>query len=76
MDIKTKYDLGQSVFYMNNNQVKESVINKILAEVIYRIGYKRKGYIEMSVSYYLADSNLLYEEGKLFPTKEELLKFL
>ena len=76
MDIKTKYDLGQSVFYVNNNQVKESVINKILAEVRYRIGYKRKGYIEMSVSYYLADSNLLYEEGKLFPKKEELLKFL
>ena len=76
MDIKTKYELRQSVFYMNNNQVKESVINQILAEVRYRIGYKRKVYIDMSVSYYLLDSNLLYEEGKLFPTKEELLKSL
>ena len=76
MEIKTKYDIGQRVFYMNNNQVKESVINQILAEVRYRIGYKRKAYIEMSVSYYLVDSNLLYEEGKLFHTKEELLKSL
>ena len=76
MDIKTKYDIGQSVFYMDSNQVKKSVINQILAEVRYRIGYKRKAYIEMSVSYYLVDSNLLYEEGKLFHTKEELLKSL
>ena len=76
MDIKTKYDLGQSVFYLNNNQVKESVINQILVEVRHRIGYKRKFIIEMSASYYLVDSNLLYEEGKLFSTKEELLKSL
>ena len=76
MDIKTKYELGQSVFYMNNNQVNESVINQIFVEVRHRIGYKRNFIIDMSVSYYLVDSNLLHEEGKLFPTKEELLKSL
>ena len=76
MDIKTKYDIGQSVFYMDNNQVKESIINQILAEVRYRIGYKRKSIIEVSVSYYLVDSNRLYEERYIFPTKEELLKSL
>ena len=77
MDIKTKYDLRQSVFYMDNNQVKESVINQILAEVRHRIDYKHKVHIEvMSVSYYLVDSNLLYKEEKLFLTKEELLKSL
>ena len=76
MDIKTKYDLGQSVFFMNNNHVNESVINQISAEVRYRIGYKRKVNIDVSVSYYLVDSNLLYEERKLFLTKEELLKSL
>ena len=76
MDIKTKYDIGQSVFYMDNNQVKESIINQILAEVRYRIGYKRKSIIEVSVSYYLVDSNRLNEERYIFPTKEELLKSL
>ena len=76
MDIKTKYDLMQSVFYMDNNQVNESVINQILVEVRHRIGYKRKFIIDMSVSYYLVDSNRLYEERYLFPTKEELLKSL
>ena len=76
MDIKTKYDLRQSVFYLNNNQVKESVINQILVEVRHRIGYKRKFIIEVSVSYYLVDSNRLYEERELFLTKEELLKSL
>ena len=76
MDIKTKYEPGQSVFYMDNNQVKESVINQIHAEVRHRIGYKRISIIEVSVSYYLVDSNRLYEERYLFPTKEELLKSL
>ena len=76
MDIKTKYDLSQSVFYMNNNQVNESVVNQILVEVRHRIRYKGKVHIEVRPPYYLADSNLLYEEGKLFLTKEELLKSL
>ena len=76
MDIKTKYDIGQSVFYMDNNQVKESVINNIFAEVRYRIGYKRNFIIDMSVSYYLVNSNRLYKERELFLTKEELLKSL
>ena len=76
MDIKTKYDLGQSVFYMNNNQVNESVINQIFVEVRHRIGYKRNFIIDMSVSYFLVNSNLLYKERELFLTKEELLKSL
>ena len=76
MDIKTKYDLRQSVFYMDNNQVKESVINQIFVEVRHRIGYKRNFIIDMSVSYYIVNSNRLYEERELFLTKEELLKSL
>ena len=76
MDIKTKYDLGQSVFYMNNNQVNESVINQIFVEVRHRIGYKRNFIIDISVSYYLVNSNRLYKERELFLTKEELLKSL
>ena len=76
MEIKTKYDIGQSVFYMNNNQVNESVINQIFVEVRHRIGYKRNFIIDMSVSYYLVNSNRLYKERELFLTKEELLKSL
>ena len=76
MDIKTKYDIGQSVFYMNNNQVNESVINQILVEVRRRIGYKSNFIIEESVFYYLVNSNRLYKERELFLTKEELLKSL
>ena len=76
MDIKTKYDLRQSVFYIDNNQVKESVIDQIFVEVRHRIGYKRNFIIDVSVSYYIVDSNRLYEERELFLTKEELLKSL
>lgn len=76
MDIKTKYDLGQSVFYMDNNQVNESLINQILVEVRHRITYKGKVIIEVSISYYLVNSNRLYKERDLFLMKEELLKSL
>ena len=37
MDIKTKYDLRQSVFYMDNNKVKEGVIERIYIGVQYKL---------------------------------------
>lgn len=69
MDIKTKYDLGQSVFFMEDNRVKEDIIDSIHIDVKY-LGSKRVGKF-----YYRIGGNP-YLEQKLFPTKEELLKSL
>ena len=71
MEIKTKYDPGQSVFHMDNNKVNESAIERISIE----IRYKMDG-ITVKPFYRLFSKNTWYEENELFPTKEELLKSL
>ena len=72
MDIKTKYDLGQSVFFMKDNKVKTSAIKQISIDVWYN-KYKE---ISMRIQYYLFFADQFYEEDNLFLTKEELLKSL
>ena len=71
MDIKTKYEPGQSVFHMDNNKVNERAIERISIEV----RYKMEG-ITVRTFYRLFNINTFYEENELFPTKEELLKSL
>ena len=72
MDIKTKYDLGQSVFFMKDNKVETSAIKQISIDVWYN-GYKE---IRMRIQYYLFSADQFYGEEDLFLTKEELLKSL
>ena len=72
MDIKTKYGLGQSVFFMKDNKVETSAIKQISIDVWYN-KYKE---IRMSIHYYLFSADQFYEEDNLFLTKEELLKSL
>lgn len=72
MDIKTKYDLGQSVFFMKDNKVETSAIKQISIDVWYN-KYKE---IRMRIHYYLFSADQFYEEDNLFLTKEELLKSL
>ena len=69
MDIKTKYDLGQSVFFIEDNRVKEDIIDSI------RIDIKYLGGIRVGRFIYRIGGEPYLEE-KLFPTKEELLKSL
>ena len=69
MDIKTKYDLGQRVFFMEDNRVKEDIIDSIRIDVKY-LGNKIVGR-----SYYRIGV-MLYLESYLFLTEEELLKSL
>ena len=72
MDIKTKYDIGQSVFFMDNNKVQEGTIDRIHIEVRYNGGKDNK----VRISYSLFTTSKFYEDKELFPTKEELLKSL
>ena len=71
MDIKTKYEPGQSVFYMDNNKVKEGAIERIHIGVQYKWDD-----IKVRISYSLFATNKYYEDDEIFPTKEELLKSL
>ncbi len=72
MDIKTKYDLGQSVFFMKDNKVETSAIKQISIDV----WYNKDEEIRMRIHYYLFSADQFYEEDNLFLTKEELLKSL
>ena len=71
MDIKTKYDLRQSVFYMDNNKVKEGAIDRIHIDAQYNAEDNK-----VKISYRLFTSAKYYEDDEIFPTKEELLKSL
>ena len=72
MDIKTKYDLGQSVFFMKDNKVATSAIKQISPDV----WYNKDNEMRMRIRYYLFLGDHDYEEDNLFLTKEELLKSL
>ena len=71
MDIKTKYEIGQRVFYMDNNKVKEGTIDRIHIDAQYNANYNK-----VKISYRLFTTAKFYEDNELFPTKEELLKSL
>ena len=71
MDIKTKYEIGQRVFYMDNNKVKEGTIDRIYIDAQYNANYNK-----VKISYRLFTTAKFYEDNELFPTKEELLKSL
>ena len=72
MDIKTKYDLGQSVFFMKDNKVETSAIKQINIDV----WYNKDKEISMRIHYYLFSADQFYKEDNLFLTKEQLLKSL
>ena len=71
MDIKPKYDIGQSVFYMDSNRVKEDKIDRIRIDVRYNAED-----IKVRISYSLFTTTKFYIDEELFLTKEELLKSL
>ena len=69
MDIKTKYDIGQSVFFIEDNWVKEDIIDSIHIDIKY-LGSKRVERI-----YYMIEGKP-YLESEFISTKEEPLKSL
>ena len=80
MDIKTKYDIGQSVFYMSENRVRKGIIKRINIEcqdevnlVISPMGKSVSVFYCVETPHFIDFS---VAEYKLFPTKEDLLKSL
>ncbi len=71
MEIKTKYDIGQRVFYMDNNKVKEGTIDRIYIDAQYNAKDNK-----VKIYYRLFTTAKFYKDNELFPTKEELLKSL
>ena len=82
MTIETKFDIGDRVFYVEKNKVKESIITDI--EII--VGLKKeagminydniKASIKREIYYVDMNRDLKFHPRWLFKTKEELLKSL
>ena len=62
-----KFNVGDTVYYMEDNKVESSIITSITY-------YIRKN--EINLTYYLNDYTLSKEESKLFSSKIELLNSL
>ena len=72
MEIKTKFNLRQKVYFMWGNKVQSLQIDSISAKAIAIGG----GENDIEISYKLCGLTDSFDEKNLFATKEELLKSL
>lgn len=81
MDIKTKFDIGSTVFFMYNNKVATGRVTKITITIIDR----KKNGADCGTIMYEVNPNIPLDncpcvlsmyEFEIFGTKEELLKSL
>lgn len=76
MNIETKYDAGQKVFFIYQNQVQHVAIGSVKTETsfIYPNSHRILYYIDMPAGNVMKE--VIFDEGQLFSTKEDLLKSL
>jgi len=67
MKIETKYSIGQTVYFLESNSVRNGRITKIFIETTED---------KTEVEYRNSDSQNIFEEIKLFKSKKELLENL
>ena len=70
MTIKTKFKVGDNVFFMHNNKVQEGTIKKITVTVESCIEVRYK----VEIKGYFTNKSLL--ESKAFSSKKDLLNSL
>jgi hypothetical protein len=77
MTIETKYDIGDEVWVIIENEVQKLRIQecKVSTARATRSEYGKFQVIEYRIVYYFGDGEWV-SESKCFPTKEELLKSL
>jgi hypothetical protein len=82
MAAKTKFRLGQEVFYMDGNRVKSGIVGCIEIKMAMTSGRPdERGEMEQRNSYGLltgwsVPSSASFCESRLFPSKKDLLKTL
>ena len=74
MDIKTKYNIGDKVFYIHNNQLCKGAVHDIHV-LVFPDGLKRNISISYSIRNFSILKSLIFEKD-LFGTKEELINNL
>ena len=78
MEIKTKYDLGQTVWFMNGTRPAEGIVKYIKLEVdtysASDLGYQINN--EQYRVRYSAGSDIIINANKLFESKKALKEYL
>ena len=79
MEIKTKYNICNTVFFIEKGKIRKDVIDQIsitystIQRVMYEnVEWDRK--LKLTISYYINQE--WYDEEVLYPSKEELLNSL
>lgn len=72
MEIKTKYSIGDKVWFKHNDLILEGEISSIAIKKYNYISYRIVANVNQIGTYLTFNM----EESKIFPTKEELLKSL
>ena len=79
MEIKTKYNICNTVFFIEKGKIRKDVIDKISItySTIQRVMYENVEWdrmLRLTISYYINQE--WYDEDVLYPSKEELLNSL
>jgi hypothetical protein len=79
MEIKTKYNICNTVFFIEKGKIRKDVIDdiSITYSTIQRVMYENVEWdrkLKLTISYYINQE--WYDEEVLYPSKEELLNSL
>ena len=79
MEIKTKYNICNTVFFIEKGKIRKDVIDSISItySTIQRVMYENVEWdrmLKLTISYYINQE--WYDEDVLYPSKEELLNSL
>lgn len=79
MEIKTKYNICNTVFFIEKGKIRKDVIDQISItySTIQRVMYENVEWdrmLKLTISYYINQE--WYDEDVLYPSKEELLNSL
>lgn len=76
MEIKTKYNIGDEVYFIHNNKVNNSRIKSIEVTCISNYDALYPTEPKVVITYHVMINNTRYCEYDLFKTKEELINSL
>ena len=78
LNIETKLDVGQTVFWLKNNRIGKVTVGKVEIEFLQRHGYEDRLNIRYTISsdFYEDEITINEADNLLFSSKEELVASL